>query len=67
MDQELIKGLASQGVFALLFGVLGYRFLKMADEDRKWNREVAVKIVMVLDKLLADSPNGSSSNSQSPH
>lgn len=52
MDQDLVKTLAGQGVFALLFGYLGHRQLKQYDRlQARWD-EVGVKIVQVLDKMI---------------
>jgi len=51
MDPELLKALASQGIFALLFGYLGHRTLKQADKDRERWDELGVKMVQVMDKI----------------
>lgn len=51
MDPELLKALASQGIFAILFGYLGHRTLKQADRDRERWDELGVKMVEVLDKI----------------
>ncbi len=51
MDPELLKALASQGIFALLFGYLGHRTLKQADRDRERWDNLGVKMVEVMDKI----------------
>lgn len=51
MDTELLKALASQGIFAALFGYLGHRTLKQADKDRERWDELGVKMIQVLDKI----------------
>jgi hypothetical protein len=51
MDPELIKSLASQGIFALLFGYLGHRTLKQADKDRERWDQMGVKMIEVMDKI----------------
>lgn len=51
MDSDLLKALASQGIFAILFGYLGHRTLKQADRDRdRWD-ELGVKMLEVMDKI----------------
>ncbi len=51
MDPELLKSLASQGIFALLFGYLGHRTLKQADRDRERWDTLGVKMLEVMDKI----------------
>lgn len=45
MDQELIKTLAGQGVFAGLFGYLGHRQLKASDRLQEQNDKMVAQLI----------------------
>jgi hypothetical protein len=58
MDQQVISSLATNGIFALLFGYLGMRHMKMADEDRQYIRSQQTtqaardeRIMVLLDRV----------------
>ena len=51
MDQELVRNIASNGIFAAMFVFLGMRFMKMADQDREFIREVLPKLTALIDKV----------------
>lgn len=44
MDPEVIKALASQGIFAILFGFLGHRQLKQADRLQEQNDKMTAQL-----------------------
>lgn len=45
MDPEVIKSLASQGVFAALFGYLGHRQLKQSDRLQEQNEKMILQLI----------------------